>query len=248
MTSQRDHSSKEGSFGMNTIAHHLRSNALAYVALFIALTSTSYAAITIPNNSVGNKQLKKDAVDAKKVKNKTLLAEDFKAGLPVGAQGLPGAPGGQGQQGEQGPKGDKGDKGDKGIAGVPAGTLAPSQSVTLDPADIAMTGADQVVLTAPALVTTATSRIHAAALSTALVSSGAGGMDCVVKINSNGGGAVVMGQRVFFQPPISLTAPMPASGTTAPLAAGSHVVTFECKGNASSTFQRGDLYVVAGAP
>ena len=229
---------------MKTIASHLRSNGLAYVALFIALTSTSYAAITIPNNSVGNKQLKKDAVDTKKVKNKTLVADDFKAGqLPAGAQGLQGAQGPQGPQGEPGGKGDKGDlglKGDQGIQGVSAG-FTPSKSASDDPApDKTLTGTDQVLLTAPALVTTAPSRIHASGLGTGTISSA----DCVVNISTDGGAKVAMGQRMGFSPPISLTAPLPAAGSIN-RNAGSHVVTFECKGNGN--FARGDLYVMAGA-
>ena len=234
---------------MKTIARHLRSNALAYVALFIALSSTSYAAITIPNNSVGNKQLKKDAVDTKKVKNANLLAEDFKAGqLPAGAPGAQGAPGLQGPQGDPGGKGDKGDlglKGDQGTPGVGAG-FAPSTSVSQDPADITLTANDQPLLTAPALVTTATARIHAAALGTASVNA-SGGIDCVVNVSTGGAAKVAMGQRLLFQPPITLAnAPAPASGSLV-LPAGSHVVTFECKG-AGSVFKRGDLYVTAGAP
>jgi hypothetical protein len=38
---------------------HLRPNAVAYVALFVALTGTSYAAIKLPANSVGTKQIRK---------------------------------------------------------------------------------------------------------------------------------------------------------------------------------------------
>jgi hypothetical protein len=231
---------------MKTIARHLRSNGLAYVALFIALTSTSYAAITIPNNSVGNKQLKKDSVDSKKVKNKTLVADDFKAGqLPAGAQGLPGAQGPPGLQGEQGGKGDKGDlglKGDQGIQGVSAG-FAPSKSVSDDPADKALTGTDQVLLTAPALVTTAPSRIHASALGTGSSITSA---DCVVNISTDGGAKAAMGQRVLFSPPAGFPvpfAPLPAGGSIN-RNAGSHVVTFECKG--TGNFLRGDIYVVAG--
>jgi hypothetical protein len=73
---------------------------VACIALLIALGGTSYAAITLPTNSVGTKQLKKNAVISTKVKDRSLLAKDFKAGqLPRGA------------------KGDKGDKGDTGTPG-----------------------------------------------------------------------------------------------------------------------------------
>jgi hypothetical protein len=80
---------------------------LAFVALLVALAGTSYAAIQLPANSVGTKQLKKNAVISKKVKNRSLKAVDFATGqLPRGPQGPQGA---QGPAGPQGPKGDKGD-------------------------------------------------------------------------------------------------------------------------------------------
>jgi hypothetical protein len=80
---------------------------VAFVALLVALAGTSYAAIQLPANSVGTKQLKKNAVTGKKVKNRSLRAADFATDqLPAGPVGPQGA---QGPQGPQGPKGDKGD-------------------------------------------------------------------------------------------------------------------------------------------
>jgi hypothetical protein len=80
---------------------------VAFVALLVALAGTSYAAIQLPANSVGTKQLKKNAVTGKKVKNRSLKAADFATGsLPAGPRGPQGA---QGPAGPQGPKGDKGD-------------------------------------------------------------------------------------------------------------------------------------------
>ncbi len=77
------------------------ANVVSSPALFIALGGGAYA-LTLPSNSVGTRQIKRDAVtrskiragaiDSSKVKDATLLAADFKAG--------------------QLPKGDKGDKGD----------------------------------------------------------------------------------------------------------------------------------------
>jgi hypothetical protein len=76
---------------------------LAFVALLVALAGTSYAAVQLPANSVGTKQLKKNAVISKKVKNRSLKAVDFATGqLPAGPQG---------PQGPQGPKGDPGPAG-----------------------------------------------------------------------------------------------------------------------------------------
>ena len=64
---------------------------VACIALTVALGGTSVAAIqALPKNSVGTKQLKKNAVVSAKVKNRSLLAVDFKAGqLPRGPKGDP---------------------------------------------------------------------------------------------------------------------------------------------------------------
>lgn len=47
---------------MNRILSHLRANLIAYLALFVALGGTSYAAFTLPANSVGTRQLQNHSV------------------------------------------------------------------------------------------------------------------------------------------------------------------------------------------
>ena len=80
---------------------------VSIVALIVALGGTGYAALKLPSNSVGAKQIKRNAVTSPKVKNGSLLKSDFKAGqLPAGARG------------PQGAKGEKGDKGDAGLNGT----------------------------------------------------------------------------------------------------------------------------------
>lgn len=54
---------------------------IAYLALFIALGGASYAALSIPRNSVGTAQLKRNAVTSGKVKNRSLRAIDFATGV-----------------------------------------------------------------------------------------------------------------------------------------------------------------------
>jgi hypothetical protein len=67
---------------------------VALVALMVAMGGTGYAAVRLPKNSVGSKQIKKNAVTSAKVKNASLQASDLAAGqLPAGAQGDPGPPG-----------------------------------------------------------------------------------------------------------------------------------------------------------
>jgi hypothetical protein len=88
---------------MNRLVRHLRSNVVAYAALFVALGGTAYA-LTLPPKSVGTRELKSNAVTKKKIKrgavttrkvrNATLLGEDFAPGVllkgdtgPTGATG-----------------------------------------------------------------------------------------------------------------------------------------------------------------
>jgi hypothetical protein len=79
----------------------------AFTALAVAVlgaTPVGHAAgkLVLGRSSVGTAQLKKNAVTTAKVRNRSLLAVDFKKGqLPAGPQG---------------PKGDQGAKGDPGVA------------------------------------------------------------------------------------------------------------------------------------
>ena len=67
---------------------------VACVALLVALGGTSYAATALPRNSVGTAQLRNSAVTSSKVKNLSLVRQDFKPGqLPAGPQGPTGPAG-----------------------------------------------------------------------------------------------------------------------------------------------------------
>jgi hypothetical protein len=81
-------------------------NVVATLALFIAIGGVSWAATSLPKNSVGKKQLKSNAVVSSKVKNGSLAAGDFKGGqLPAGPRGKQGPVGEQGAQGQPGTPG-----------------------------------------------------------------------------------------------------------------------------------------------
>jgi hypothetical protein len=54
---------------MTRLLAHLRNNTIAWVALFVALGGTSYAAFTLPANSVGTKQVRNSAINSKKLAN-----------------------------------------------------------------------------------------------------------------------------------------------------------------------------------
>jgi hypothetical protein len=47
---------------MTRFARHIRSNLVAYLALFVALGGTSYAALRLPAGSVGNRALKNHSI------------------------------------------------------------------------------------------------------------------------------------------------------------------------------------------
>jgi len=80
---------------------------VASIALLVALGGTGIAAVSnVPLFSVGTPQLKTNAVISKKVKNRSLLAVDFKQGqLPRGSRGFRGLRGLRGPSGPQGPAG-----------------------------------------------------------------------------------------------------------------------------------------------
>ena len=89
--------------------HISYANVTATLALVIATSGVSYAAITIPRNSVGSAQLKRNAVTSAKIRNDSVAKADLSTGVrsssmrPVrGARPAP--PGSRSRRG----KGDRG--------------------------------------------------------------------------------------------------------------------------------------------
>lgn len=77
--------------------------AVAFVALLAALSGT---AVALPGkNGVDSGDIRKNAVNSKKVKNNSLLLADFKASERSKLRGPAGAQGAQGPAGPQGPQG-----------------------------------------------------------------------------------------------------------------------------------------------
>ena len=116
---------------------------IATIALVAALAGTGYAATSLPANSVGNRQLQNNAVTSSKVKDRSLLKQDFAPNQipkgprgPAGAPGAPGAPGAAGARGPTGPAGASGTNlwavvnPDGTIARKSAGVLGISHTVT----------------------------------------------------------------------------------------------------------------------
>lgn len=152
------------------------ANVVASLALFVALGGVSWAAVTLPANSVGKRQLKSNAVTSEKVANGSLKAGDFAAGqLPAGERGPagptgpagPAGPAGErGDRGETGPAGPRGEKGDRGETGPPGssacdGFLCPGTdlaagqhvSLTIDGFQIATVGAYRTSCETPSTCT-----------------------------------------------------------------------------------------------
>jgi hypothetical protein len=87
------------------------SNVVAFVALFVALGGGAYAAIKLPANSVGTKQLKNGAVTSAKVKNGSLGVSNLSSSARASLRGSRGPTGPTGPTGATGPKGDLGPAG-----------------------------------------------------------------------------------------------------------------------------------------
>jgi hypothetical protein len=119
---------------------HLKRNAVAYAALFVALGGTSaYAADRITSSEIApdavkTAHIKDGQVRSADVGDGSLLARDFAAGSlprgprgsagargpagPVGAAGAEGPAGPEGPQGARGPEGPAGPQGPQGPAGL----------------------------------------------------------------------------------------------------------------------------------
>jgi hypothetical protein len=120
------------------------ANVIATVALFVALGGSSWAALQLPKNSVGPRQLKKNSVTSVKVKPGSLLTNDFKASQRAALRGP------QGSQGPQGLQGAKGDPGVQGPAGPTQGSATPGLAGAVPSATPEVTHATHAITTTTA--------------------------------------------------------------------------------------------------
>jgi hypothetical protein len=112
---------------LNRLRPHVSfANVTSSLALFIALGGVGYAAVQLPKNSVGSKQIRKAAVGKSELRARSVtpakLSRRTLASLtgPQGPQGAQGASGPQGPAGARGPQGERGPAGSRGPAGAPA--------------------------------------------------------------------------------------------------------------------------------
>ena len=76
------------------------SNVMATTAVFVALGGTSYAAITLPRNSVGSNQIRSQAVRSSEVRDRSIAVRDISLAARTFLKG---------QRGERGPQGPAGE-------------------------------------------------------------------------------------------------------------------------------------------
>jgi len=116
------------------------ADVMSTLAAFVALGGVGYAAVKLPANSVSSKQIKKGAVRSSDVKDRSLRAADFRAGvLPPasddadgsdGANGSDGSDGSDGGDGLTGPPGPAGPEGPRGYPGIEGPQGPPGENGT----------------------------------------------------------------------------------------------------------------------
>lgn len=79
------------------------ANVTATLALFVALGGTSYAAITLPKNSVGAAQIRAGAVASSEIKDRSIRLTDIAPSTRTSLHKKPGPAGPPGAQGPAGP-------------------------------------------------------------------------------------------------------------------------------------------------
>jgi hypothetical protein len=110
---------------MVSLWRHIRSNVVGYLALFVALGGSSYAAVNLPRNSVKAKQIAPNSVGSSELKyNSVTSAEVKKLHLNDFAPGELARLSSKGERGTQGSEGAVGATGPPGPSGVAGTALA----------------------------------------------------------------------------------------------------------------------------
>jgi len=232
---------------MRNLLQHMRANAVAYLALFVALGGTSYAAGSLAANSVGTKQLKSKSVTPGKLAPATLamIQKASSVAGPAGAQGATGAKGESGAKGEQGLRGEQGIQGEQGVPGPTA-----SASSTLNTGVVVNNGTNQFV---PVLSTTITTTFDGRIMADASLSmqrmEGVGDAGCRLQIapspfstftnmSQTGDLEIVKGENYYTQVPVTGAATEPA---------GVYEVQVQCFGSSKWYVFSADLTALAAA-
>ena len=231
------------SLAAQSMSGHARQNAVGYLALFVALSGTSYAAVQLPKNSVTSKQIKPGAVTQKKL-SKPLRAQILAPG-PAGTQGK------SGPAGEKGATGEKGQTGDDGVLTSSFGTRNIASPVSLttsrDSVLALSTPNSNGLTTGGPVVTTVPTRLIATAAVELFISSSVSALGraaCQLKLSTDGGTPAAIGNQreVTFESisPLSARFRTLSFVATVDVPAGSHDVSLNC-----SRFDRSDIEVTA---
>jgi hypothetical protein len=179
-------------------------NVVATVALFVALGGVGYAAITLPANSVGTRQLKNGSVTLRKISRAARRALHGPGGL-VGPQGPKGPKGDKGPKGSTGPKGAQGPAclatipGCQGPQGVPGPTAAAFASATGDSTLLGATPVNVLSLMRAASATVKQTGVLKPTFNSRLIvtgsvqTTGAAIVSCHLAVVPSGGVATVLG-------------------------------------------------------
>jgi hypothetical protein len=222
------------------VGTYLRRHHIALLALFIALGGTSYAAVNLPANSVGSKQIKNKAVTPKKVSPAAVKL----------FRGKRGARGARGATGATGPQGPIGPQGAQGQTGPPGGTAW--SFVTDDKGGGGETaiGTDTPVLSLPG--TGITTGFNAGLLGTAtltLTQTGVGASEVACRLSFQGESTPEISQRVTMGGTVGDIKSLSLTGATASRPPGTYDVNVLCSetGAGATGFRAGALTVHATA-
>lgn len=221
------------------------SNVISTLCLFLLLGGgTAYAASHLGKESVGTKQLKKEAVTPAKL-SKAALAAILG---PTGPAGV-GAPGPTGPTGPQGLQGTKGDTGERGPVG-PTTAVQGGNEASLGPLVGPHTGT--LAYPVPTTIETSTAgQLFVMAKVVVGAACGAGPFNCAFDVSVYLDGDPVPGTygHALLEPNSNVTETFQLFGIATDVAAGSHTLTVgwmgESPNHASPTTEFGESHIGA---
>ena len=218
------------------------AHVLAGAALFVALGGTSYAAVSLPKNSVGTTQLRKNAVASSDIRKNAVTSAKVRNGslgvadLSKGAVASLRTPGPAGPAGPAGSAGSAGPAGAQGIPGPqgPAGIVEPLSVANAGTVNL-LSGTTHTVL-----VLAVPPRRYAITAKLNLYTLGADRIDCDLRANG-----VVLDTINWNPPGADVRMPVSLQAVT-PTAAGSLDVRCHNGDATGSAYQRSLIAIPIG--